>query len=130
MRRLALVLLVLALAPVPAAFAQSNPFGPLPPAQQETPAPTATPTNIADRNAISQGVLLAIGIGVVALFVAIGVFVTRDARRSLSDDSRRKLERREQEREEAAKRQRETAKTRARAKGRAQKQARRANRPR
>ena len=130
MRRLVLPLLLTALLLPAAAHAQSNPFGPLPQAPQATPAPASTPRNVADQSPISKTTLLLIGIGVLAVFVFIGVTITRDARSSLTDEDRRALERREAQKAEAQRKQRETAKTRARQKGRAQRNARKVNRPR
>ena len=130
MRRLLFLLVVLALAAPATTAAQSNPFGPLPQAAPATPAPTATPKNVADQNSLSKSTLLVIGLGVAAIFVAIGYGITRDARRSLTEDDRRALERREREREQVNRHQRQTAKTKARAKGRQQRQARKAARRR
>jgi hypothetical protein len=79
MRR-ALVLAVLCLAALPAvAPAQSNPFGPLPPAQQATPEPTAPP-NPDDQGKVSRPLLLGIAGVVAILFVGIGLYIARDAR--------------------------------------------------
>jgi hypothetical protein len=130
MRRLACLLLVLCLAAPAGALAQSSPFGPLPQAAPATPAPTPTPKSAADQSSLPKTTLVLIGLGVAAIFVAIGVAITRDARSSLSEDDRRALERSERLREEGVRKQRQTAKTRARAKGRAQRQARKASRRR
>jgi hypothetical protein len=130
MRRLATMTLVIALLAPSVALAQSNPFGPLPQAATPEPTPVATPRSIADQDSLSKTTLLLIGLGVLVVFVGIGVTITRDARSSLTEEDRRALERREREREAVQKKQRQTAKTKARQKGRQQRQARKANRPR
>jgi hypothetical protein len=130
MRRLATLTLVIAMIAPPVALGQSNPFGPLPQAATPEPTPVATPKNIADQDSIPKSTLVLIGLGVLVIFVGLGWAITRDARSSLTDDDRRALERRERERDEVSKKQRQTAKTKARQKGRQQRQARKANRPR
>jgi hypothetical protein len=86
MRVTVLALLILALA-APAAQAQGSPFQPLPPAAP-TPTPPPEPVDGADDGDISRGTLFLIGGGVVAAFVGIGWWITRDARRSLPRDER------------------------------------------
>jgi hypothetical protein len=127
-KRLTVLLALLALAvPAPAAFAQADPFSPLPPAQTPTPEVTAAPvdTNPND-DGVSRETLAVILGAVIILFIAIGVFITRDARRSLPEGLRRDDPRL---REEGPHRRPKQAKSKARAKTRAQKRARRANRP-
>jgi len=128
MPRIAALLAVLALlAPAVAARAQSSPFGPLPP-----PAPTATPDDSGNTSVLGQDVgrstLYAIAGGLLLAFVGIGVWISRDARRTLPrehrDDPRRGADPRERGR------QRERAKAQARAQTRAQKAARKAGRKR
>jgi hypothetical protein len=130
MRRIACVLLCLALlAPAAPALAQTTPFGPLP-----QPAPTAAPTpDDNNTNVLGQDVgrttLYLIAGALFVAFVAIGWFISRDARRTLpqhrvSDEA----ERRRNDPRERHRRQRE--KERARKKTRAQKQARKAHRKR
>ena len=130
-RLAALLLLCLALLAVaaPAALAQQSPFGPLPEA-----APTATPTPEDDGGTVlgqdvGRATLYAIAGGFVVLFIGMGWFISRDARRSLPRDpeSEASLARRADPRERH-RRQRE--KERARRKTRAQRQARKAHRKR
>ena len=132
MRRLAaLLLLCLALLALtaPAAPAQQSPFGPLPEA-----APTATPTPEDDGGTVlgqdvGRATLYAIAGGFVLLFIGIGWWISRDARRALPKGpaSEAVLARRADPRERH-RRQRE--KERARKKTRAQRQARKAHRKR
>jgi hypothetical protein len=131
MRRIALLLVCAAclLAPAPAALAQTSPFGPLP----EAPAaPTPTPTPDNSTNVLGQDVgratLFAIAGGFLIAFVAIGWFISRDARRTLPADRR---DAPVQERlTPAERRKREQNRRRARQKTRAQKAARKAHRKR
>jgi hypothetical protein len=128
-RTLTLALLLALLAPA-AAAAQGggqSPFSPLPP-PQPTPAPTPEEDNgfLGLGKEIGGSATLYIIAGVLLVaFVAIGMFISRDARRSLPDhhrsDSRRL-------REEGPHRHKRQAKAKARARGRAQKVARRRNR--
>ena len=118
----ALVLAVLA----PAALAQggSSPFGPLP---QAAPAPTPTPTAApnASQDPISRTTLLLIAAGVAAVFVGLGVAVTRDARKNLTEDDRRALEREESGANAGrTAKQRDAAKAKARQKAKAARAAR------
>jgi hypothetical protein len=125
MARIALVCSLLALVLAPAAArAQDNPFGPLP-----QPAPSAAPTPTAVTTSNSNGdtgrtTLLLIGGGLLVAFLGMGVFIARDARRTLPEDKRPT----DALREEMAHRRKREAKARARAKGKAQKAARRRNR--
>ena len=126
MRRLVLISL-LCLAMPAAAGAQSSPFGPLP--QPAAPAPTAAPIQDSDQSSLSRSVLFGIAGGVLILFVAIGTYITRDARSHLTDDDRRALERQGvPEDVEAARVRSERAKKKQREKTRAQKQARKKSR--
>jgi hypothetical protein len=105
---------------------QSGPFGPLP---QSAPEPTATPEPVDDSSSSYQltdrSTMFLIGGALLVAFIAIGMYIARDARRSLPSahrpDSRRL-------REEGPHRHKRQAKARARARGRAQKAARRRNR--
>ena len=96
MRRL-LVLLVLlcAMAAPPAALAQSSPFGPLPQAVTPTPSPSPTPGNVNGQSSVSRGLLLGIAGAVAILFLGIGFYISRDARRNLTEEDRRALDRAE-----------------------------------
>jgi hypothetical protein len=120
------VFALLVLAPA-AARAQSNPFGPLPqPAEPtQTAAPTPTATNATSGGDTGRTTLLLIGGALLVAFLAMGLFIARDARRSLPEDKRPTGALRD----ELAHKHRRQAKARARAKGRAQKAARRRNRP-
>jgi hypothetical protein len=125
MTRIAVALLVLALAAPPAALAQQDPFGPLP---QAPPAETPTP---APQEGVDQGsdtgrtTLYAIAGVLMVAFVFIGWWISRDARRSAPKGERDRAHRLREEGPHKHKRQ---AKAKARAKGRAQKQARKAGR--
>ena len=125
MRRAILVALLLLAFPA-GAVAQSNPFGPLPPAEQPTPEPTAAP-NPADQGKVSRPLLLGIAGGVAVLFIGIGFYIARDARRNLTEADRNKLEH-QKERTEQQRRDAERAKQKARARAKAQRQARKKQR--
>lgn len=139
MTRLAALLLVVAalaaaLAPA-AARAQGNDL--LPPATggaaaTATPAPTATPTPDPGSSTTSRTTLIVIGLGLLAVFVAIGLWIARDARRALpTDHHRHRRSSAEPLAAEGAPRPRSPqVKQRARRRGKAQRHARRANRPR
>jgi hypothetical protein len=127
MARAALVCAVLALlALAPAARAQDNPFGPLPAAPTPVATPTPTPTtSTTSSSETGTRTLLLIGGALLIAFLAMGLFISRDARRSLPEDKRPS----DALRDEQAHRHKRQAKARARAKTRAQKAARRRNRP-
>jgi hypothetical protein len=124
-RTLALALLLALLAP--AAAAAQGAFGPLPPS---TPAATPTPAPSDDSNSLTSDLggretLYIIGGALLVAFVAIGVFISKDARRALPERHRpdgRRL------REEGPHKHKQQAKARARARGKAQKASRRRNR--
>jgi hypothetical protein len=138
LRHTVVIALVLALLAPSAAVAQNNqgnqqtptqptqPFQPLPPAQP-TPAPTPEPEDegFLDSEIGGTSTLYFIAAALLVAFIAIGMFISRDARRSLPKahrpDSRRL-------REEGPHKHRREAKARARARGKAQKAARRRNR--
>jgi hypothetical protein len=133
MSRLPALLVMLALlAPVPAAAAQTGgggggAFSPLPPAQPaETPTPE--PEDAGSSGDVSRQTLILIGGGVIAIFFAIGWAITRDARRSLTEEDRAALE--GQRASGSAPRKQDLAKIkeRQRAKTRAQRQARKKTR--
>jgi hypothetical protein len=120
-RLLCLLVLVAALAVPASALAQSDPFGPLPPADSgATPAPTAVPgnTTTTEDNTGPSTVLL-IGGGLVLLFAVIGTVIVRDARRNVPES-----ELRHGLRDEGPHKHKRQAKSKARAKGRAQRAAR------
>ncbi len=128
MRRIALLLLcaTFLLAPAPAAPAQSSPFGPLPP-----PAPTPVPTPEEDTSSVlgqdvGRTTLYAIAGGFLVAFIAIGWFISRDARRTLPADRRDAVDARRAD--PKARHRREREKARARQKTKAQRAARKAHR--
>jgi hypothetical protein len=127
-RRIAILALVLSLLAPAAAVAQNNPqgpFGPLPPAQP-TPAPTPQQSNDDDPIGDTGGNTLYVIAGALLIaFIAIGVFISRDARRALPKTARgdrRRL------RDEGPHRHQRQAKAKARARGKAQRASRRRNR--
>jgi hypothetical protein len=134
MTRLAALLTVLLLAvPAPVALAQTGgagqggggAFGPLPPA---APAETATPTpdpSVEAQESTDRTLLFAIGGGLVVLFLVIGRFITRDARRTLRAEGRSDAPKL---RDEGPHRHARQSKAKARAKTKAQRRARRQNR--
>jgi hypothetical protein len=123
--------------PVSAALAQQQQqqqpqpggaFGPLPPAAPEpTPEPTPieVPGAVDDEGDVGRPVLFAVGGGLVLLFAAIGIFITRDARRSLPHRGR---ELATGPRDEGPHRKAREAKSKARAKARAARCSRKRNR--
>ena len=126
--RLASLVVTLALlVPAAPALAQgASPFDGLPPAQP-TPAPTVEP--VQDPNeGFGRETLWIIGGVLLVSFVAIGIWISRDARRSLPEREREDLGR--GPRDEGPHRHERQAKAKARAKGRAQRQARKAGRTR
>jgi hypothetical protein len=126
-RRALVIALVLALLVPSAALAQGGgAFGPLP---QAAPEPTATPAPDKSNNSLTSDLggrttLWVIAGGLLIAFVAIGVFISRDARRALPKDHRpgSRL------REEGPHKHKRQAKARARARTKAQREARRRNR--
>ncbi|MEA2291623.1 MAG: hypothetical protein QOF17_643 [Solirubrobacteraceae bacterium] len=130
-RGAAAVLVLALLLPAAPALAQSSPFGPLPqPAQTAAPAPTATPAGGATDTGTRT--LLAIGGALLVVFVAIGVWIARDARRSIPQHHHARGARAMAEPDRGEPRPRRhdpKAKERAREKARAQRRARRHNRP-
>ena len=125
LRRTVVIVLFLALLVPSAALAQGGAFGPLP---QAAPEPTATPQKSNDSNSQDLGgrtTLFIIFGGLLIVFVAIGVFISRDARRSTPAHPRgdpRRL------REQGPHKHKMQAKSRARAKTKEQREARRRNR--
>jgi hypothetical protein len=137
-RHTVVIAVLLALLAPSAAFAQQNqdnqnqtqptqPFQPLPP-PQPTPAPTAAPEDddgFLDQEIGGSATLYIIAAALLVAFIFIGMFISRDAKRSLPKghrpDSRRL-------REEGPHKHKREAKSKARARGKAQKAARRRNR--
>lgn len=129
MRRLALLLvLVTTLAAPAAALAQSSPFGPIPQAVTPTPSPAPPPDTANGQSSVSRGLLYAIAGVVAILFLGIGIYISRDARRNLTEEDRRALERSEQPKTPEERRRSAQVKKKTRAKTRAQKQARKKSR--
>jgi hypothetical protein len=138
LRRTAIIALLLALLAPAAAVAQTQqqpvptqqptePFSPLPPAQP-TPAPTAEPEDddsFLDSEISGTSTLYVIAGALLIAFIAIGMFISRDARKSLPKAHRPDARRL---REEGPHKHKREAKARARARGKAQKAARRRNR--
>ena len=123
MRLAALLVALVLLAPASAAAQDANPFDGLPPVQP-TPAPTVEPVEV-DDGGVSRTTMWVIGGGLLITFVAIGMWISRDARRSLPADQRDDPRR---QRDQGPHRHERQAKAKARAKGRAQRQARKAHR--
>ncbi len=135
MRRLTAILTILAVVvPAPVALAQTGQdpqgggggaFGPLP---QAPPAPTPTPEpdpSIAAQQDTDRTLLFVIGGGLLVLFVIIGRFITRDARRTVGEERAAEAS---QLREQGPHRHAKQTKAKARAKTKAQRHARRQNR--
>jgi len=130
MRRIALLLLCAAfvLAPASPVLAQNSPFGPLP---EAAPSPTPTPddntSNVLGQD-VGRSTLYAIAGGFLIAFIAIGWFISRDARNTLPAD--RRDPRAQEHPTPAERRKRERHRQRARQKTKAQKRARKAHRKR
>ena len=125
--RLAILTLALVLLAPAAALAQDgNPFdGQIPPAQQ-TPAPTPEPVDDSSDDIGTTTLWIIFG-GVAVALLLVGVWISRDARSSLTPEERDHL-RGVHQRDEGPHRHERQAKAKARAKGRAQRQARKAHR--
>jgi hypothetical protein len=134
MRRLAAVLtLVALLVPAGAAVAQDNPFQPLP-AATPTPAPAPAPTATSSDSGLQDTgtrTLYVIGAALLVVFVFIGFWIARDARRAVPEHRRGRHMMAEPAPGEPRERRRDPkAKARARGRAKAQRAARRHNRPR
>ena len=115
------------LAPAGALAQDGNPFdGQLPPAQ---PTQTATPEPVDSNNedVVGRNTLWIIGGALLVFFVGIGVWISRDARASLTDEDRERLAH-AGPRDQGPHKHELKAKAKARAKTRAQRQARKAHR--
>src|SRR5262245_30768744 len=126
-RRIALITTLLVLALAAPAAAQQNPFGPLPDASTPTPAPTTNTNDSSDDNNTGRLTLFVIGGALVIGFAVMGWFIMRDARRSIPEEDLAAMSRLREQGPHAHK---QNAKAKARAKGRAQQNARTANRRR
>jgi hypothetical protein len=122
-RTLVIALLLALLAPAAAVAQNGGPFSPLPPAQP-TPTSAPKPTNSNSSDLGGRNTLYILGLGLFVVFIGIGVFISRDARRSLPADHRpdHRL------REEGPHQHKRQAKAKSRQRARAQKAARRRNR--
>jgi hypothetical protein len=127
-RRAFALTFVLALLVPAAAAAQGqqpqSPFGPLP-APQQAPEPTPEPQDDPTTDNVGRNTLYVIAGALLIAFIAVGVFISRDARRTLPNKGRgdsRRL------RDEGPHKHQREAKAKARARGKAQKAARRRNR--
>jgi hypothetical protein len=130
MRRIALLLLCATclLAPAPVVLAQTSPFGPLPEAAPNpTPTPDDNTSNVLGQD-VGRSTLYAIAGGFLIAFIAIGWFISRDARNTLPAD--RRDTRAPEHLTPAERRKREKHRARARQKTKAQKAARKAHRKR
>jgi hypothetical protein len=124
-RRVLVLTAILALLAPAAAIAQAqNPFGPLPPAEPE-PAPPPEEQDDPLGEDVGRTTLYVIGGALLVAFVGVGVYISRDARRSLPKGARSDSRRL---REEGPHKHQRQAKAKARARGKAQKAARRRNR--
>ena len=125
MVRLAALLTVLALlVPAPEAFAQTDPFGPI----QATPTPEDNNTSVLGQD-VGRSTLYIIAGGFLVAFIAIGWWISRDARRSIVREHPEEATARGPDPKERG-RQRERAKAQARARTKRQKAARKAHRKR
>jgi hypothetical protein len=126
-RRLALITTLLVLLLATPAAAQQNPFGPLPAAPTETATPAPTTSSSSDDNNTGRLTLFVIGGALVIGFAIMGWFIMRDARQAIPEEDLAAMGRLREQGPHAHK---QHAKAKARAKGRAQRTARKANRPR
>jgi hypothetical protein len=126
-RRIALITTLLVLAAAAPAGAQTDAFGPLPDVATATPTPAATVTDSTTENNTNRNTLFIIGGLLVVGFGAMGWFIMRDARGALPEDERMELSR---SRDQGPHAHKLKAKSKARSKGRAQRNARKSNRPR
>ena len=125
MKRLLVLVLALCLLAPAVARAQTGGNDLLPPvANSATPAPnpTATPTPSPSSQSTSRTTLVVIGGGLLVLFVGIGWWIARDARRFTPREDPARL------REQGPHRHGRQAKAKARARTKAQRSARRRNR--
>jgi hypothetical protein len=117
------VTLALLASGAPAAAQDGNPFDGLPP-PQPTPAPTVEPVQDANEG-FGRETLWIIGGALLVAFLGIGVWISRDARRTLPPEERDDPR---GPRDQGPHRHERQAKAKARAKGRAQRRARKAAR--
>jgi hypothetical protein len=130
-RPLALLAALILLATAAPAVAQTSPFAPLPQATPtQAPLPTATPDATGGQDTGTR-TLYVIGAALLVFFVAIGVWIARDARRSIPEHQRGRHMMAEPAPGEPRERRRDPrVKAQSRKKTRAQRQARKHNRPR
>jgi hypothetical protein len=126
-RRNALLTTLLALVLAMPAAAQQNPIGPLPqPAPTQTPESTPVSSTSVDTNT-GRNTLFLNGGSLNDGFLAMGWFIMRDARQAIPEEDLAAMSRLREQGPHAHK---QHAKRKARAKGRAQRHARKSNRPR
>ena len=126
-RVLGLLLAVAVLAAAPAvASAQTNPFEPTIPPAPASPTPEPVETTPEDEE-IGSATLYVIAGGILVVFIAIGLWIARDARKAIPARERAHLG---QQRDEGPHRHARQAKAKQRDRGRAARAARKKNRPR
>jgi hypothetical protein len=103
---------------------QQGPFAPLPPPAPEPAPPPEEPEDPLGED-VGRTTLYIIAAALLLAFIGIGVYISRDARKSLPAEARASQPRL---RDDGPHRRERRAKSRARAKGRAQRAARRRNR--
>ena len=132
-RLVALLAALVVLAAAAPARAQDSPFAPIPQATPtQAPIPTATPdTSSNGLDETGTRTLFVIGAALLVFFVAIGVWIARDARRSIPEHHRGRHMMAEPAPGEPRERRRDPkVKAQSRKKTRAQRRARKHNRPR
>lgn len=123
----AVLLAIAALGVAPAAAgAQTNPFEPIAPAAPATPTPEPVDTSPADEDVGSATLYLIAG-GILLAFVAIGVWIARDARKAIPARERAHLG---ELRDQGPHRHARQTKAKQRDRARAARAARKKNRPR
>jgi hypothetical protein len=131
LRRVASAVILLVLLAPASALAQGNDL--LPPtaaSPTSTPVPTATPTPDPASSTTGTTTLYIIGAALLVSFVFIGLWIARDARRSLPERRHRGSTAEPIAVDGAPRPKPPHVKQKARARGKAQRRARRANRPR
>jgi hypothetical protein len=113
-RALVLILALSLLAPAAAAAQGGDPFSPLPP-PQPTPAPVPQPVDDPADGDVGRTTLYVIAGALLIAFVGVGMFISRDARRSIPKGDRPDAARL---REQGPHKHERRAKSKARAKGR------------
>jgi hypothetical protein len=129
-RRVATAVILLVLLAPASALAQGNDLLPPTAAPTSTPVPTPAPTASPSSSTTGTTTLYIIGVVLLLAFIGIGLWIARDARRSLPVARRQRGSSAEPLPVDGAPRPRPPhVKQKARARGKAQRHARRANRP-